>query len=290
MRLAWLVVCGACATPAKSEPRANQTSGVVPDRYADHVEKLRKRLVNHRLGDAKIRVEDPFVVVSDGTMEELEQGLSTVRWAVQHLEADFFAARPTRILDVFLFVGSEGYERGVTSLTGEEPSTPYGFYSRTHNGLFMDISTGGGTLVHEIVHPYVEADFPNAPPWLNEGLGSLFEQSASRDGHIVGLTNWRLRGLQRAIKDKRVPTFKTLTHFGDNEFYGDESGVNYAAARYLMFYLQERGKLRDFYVAFRAARAKDPSGYATLVAALGVEDMTAFEADWRDYVSALTFP
>ena len=56
----------------------------------------------------------------------------------------------------------------------------------------MNIATGGGTLVHELVHPYVEADFPGAPPWLNEGLGSLFEQSDERDGYIVGLTNWRL--------------------------------------------------------------------------------------------------
>ena len=35
----------------------------------------------------------------------------------------------------------------------------------------MNISTGGGTLVHEIVHPFIEANFPACPPWLNEGLG-----------------------------------------------------------------------------------------------------------------------
>jgi hypothetical protein len=290
MRLAWLVVCAACATPAKSEPRKNQANGPLPDRYAEHIAALKTRLAKTHLGKVQIRVEDPFVVIGDGTAEELEQDAGTVRWAVQHLEADFFKARPNRILDVYLFRDAESYERGVELLTGHEPSTPYGFYSRSDNGLFMNIGTGGGTLVHEIVHPYVEADFPDAPPWLNEGLGSLFEQSASRDGHIIGLTNWRLGGLKRAIAEKRVPTFKALTHLGDNEFYGDDSGVNYAASRYLMFYMQEHGKLRDFYVAFRAARSKDPSGYATLVSALGEEDMTAFETRWRAYVGKLTFP
>ena len=260
------------------------------DPYGEHIAALKKRLAKKGLGKVQIRVEDPFVVVGDDTADKLAEDASTVRWAVEHLEADFFNARPTKILDVYLFGDSDSYEHGVKTLTGNDPSTPYGFYSRAHEGLFMNIATGGGTLVHEIVHPYVEVDFPNAPPWLNEGLGSLFEQSALRDGHIVGLTNWRLGGLKRAITENRVPTFKTLTHLGDNEFYGDDSGVNYAASRYLLYYLQEKGKLREFYATFRAARDKDPSGYATLVATLGEEDMTAFEKRWRAYVGKLTFP
>ena len=42
-------------------------------------------------------------------------------------------------------------------------------------------------------------------------LMTLYEQSGERDGHIIGYTNWRLAGLQKAIKEGRVPTFKTLT-------------------------------------------------------------------------------
>jgi hypothetical protein len=156
--------------------------------------------------------------------------------------------------------------------------------------MFMNIATGGGTLVHEIVHPYVEADLPNAPAWLNEGLGSLFEQSAERDGHIVGLTNWRLAGLKRAIAKDTVPSFSTLAHLGDNEFYGDDTGVNYAASRYLLYYLQEHDQLREFYRAVRANHAKDPSGYQTLVAALGEKDMDAFAKRWAAYVTTLEFP
>ena len=50
----------------------------------------------------------------------------------------------------------------------------------------MNISTGGGTLVHEIVHPFVAANFPNCPAWFNEGLGSLYEQSGEVNGAIHG--------------------------------------------------------------------------------------------------------
>ena len=43
----------------------------------------------------------------------------------------------------------------------------------------MNIATGGGTLVHEIVHPFMAANFEQCPSWFNEGLGSLYEQSAA---------------------------------------------------------------------------------------------------------------
>jgi len=151
----------------------------------------------------------------------------------------------------------------------------------------MNVSTGGGTLVHEIVHPFMAANFPACPAWFNEGLASLYEQSAERDGHIVGLTNWRLRGLQRAIRSGTVPSLKELLHTSDSEFYGPRSGIYYAQARYLCYYLQERGLLREFYRRFRAGCASDPTGYRTLKEVLGEDDMGAFQRRWEAFVLAL---
>lgn len=282
-----LTAIAGCAASSDAAP-SGQT--FTDEAYARHIKDLRARLTKLGLGDLEIRIEDPFVVVGDGSAKQLARDAGTVRWAADILERDFFARRPAIILDVFLFTTAASYERGVAKLTGEAPGTPYGFYSRTHRGLFMNIATGGGTLVHEIVHPYVEADFPDAPPWLNEGLGSLFEQSAERDGHIVGLTNWRLAGLQKAIGKRAVPSFKTLTAMDTDTFYGEGSGTNYAQARYLFYYMQEKGLLRDFYRAFRAARGKDPTGFATLVKALGETNMADFQNRWQAYVAKLRFP
>jgi len=290
------IILGTGCGIASSEPERS-VGTVIPEsgtftkaEYAAHIKQLRARLRKLGLGAMSVRIEDPFVVIGDGTQEQLERSAGTVRWAADHLEQDFFAKRPSKILNVFLFSEAATYETGVEELTGEHPTTIYGFYSRAKGGLFMNIATGGGTLVHEIVHPYVEADFPDAPPWLNEGLGSLFEQSAELDGRIIGLTNWRLAGLQRAIAEKRVPSFRALTAYGDGAFYADDTGVHYAQARYLMYFLQERGLLRDFYRQFRSARAKDPTGYQTLMAVLGEKDMKAFQVTWEAYVAKLTFP
>ena len=141
----------------------------------------------------------------------------------------------------------------------------------------------------EIVHPFVEANFPDSPAWFNEGLGSLYEQSGTVGGHIYGYTNWRLRGLQNGLAKKIVPTFKALTSMSDREFYREDTGTNYAQARYLCYYLQEKKLLRKFYKEFVANAKTDPTGYKTLQSVLAVRDMTAFQRRWEAFVLKLTF-
>ena len=154
----------------------------------------------------------------------------------------------------------------------------------------MNIATGGGTLVHEIVHPFVEANVPDCPAWINEGLGSLFEQSAERNGHIIGLTNWRLSGLQKAITRGVVPNFHTLTHTTQDQFYNEDPGTNYSQSRYLLHYLQERGLLLDFWKTYMKDRPVDRSGYTSLTKVLGEKDLDAFKKRWESDVLRLSFP
>jgi hypothetical protein len=73
------------------------------------------------------------------------------------------------------------------------------------------------------------------------------------------------------------------------EFYAGK-GTSYAKARYLSYYLEEKGLLGKFYRAFRAAHAADPTGIETLKQVLGVTDMQAFEKTWEQFVLGLRFP
>lgn len=253
--------------------------------YARHVEKLKKKLPTTEF---EVVVEKPFVVVGDGGRRAVEEhARGTVRWAVALLKRDYFAKDPKEILDIWLFKNSASYNRHATSLFGREPTTPYGYYSPAHKALVMNIETGGGTLVHEIVHPFVEANFPDCPPWLNEGLGSLYEQSGEEDGHIVGYTNWRLPGLQRAIRRGGLTPFQKLFASDGRAFYDDPHGTNYAQARYLCYYLQEHGLLTRFYRDFHAGHAADPTGFDTLKNVLNETDMDAFQKRWEKFVLGL---
>jgi len=153
----------------------------------------------------------------------------------------------------------------------------------------MNISTGGGTLVHEIVHPFIESNFPDCPSWFNEGLASLYEQCGESRGKIVGYTNWRLEGLKKAIAQDAVPPFQELCSTTTREFYDDDRGTNYAQARYLCYYLQQRGLLRTYYRAFVRNADADPTGYKTLQKTLGVDDMEVFQKRWQTWSASLKF-
>lgn len=281
----WTVIRLKLEKRALADPPAKQATR--PAAFAQHVMKLRKRLPQ----GFHVVIEPPFVVAGDDRPARVEgHAAGVVRWAVRLLEKEYFRTRPANILDIWLFKDEAGYETHVPRLFGDAPSTPFGFYSRTHGALVMNIATGGGTLVHEIVHPYVEANVPGCPPWFNEGLGSLYEQSAERNGRIIGLTNWRLSGLKRAIREKRTLPFRELMEKNSDGFYGDESGVHYAESRYLLYYLQERDLLKRYYEEFVRNRETDPSGYRTLASVLGNPDMPAFQKQWETYVLGLRFP
>lgn len=255
--------------------------------FAQHIRELKTKLPP---GDFHIIIEKPFVVIGDESVKEIHQrAKTTIKWAVDRLKQEYFSKDPSEIIDIWLFKDRASYERNVPLLVGYKPTTPFGFYSSQHQVLVMNISTGGGTLVHEIVHPFIERNFPQCPSWFNEGLASLYEQCRDQKGHIWGSTNWRLRGLQGAIQSQRVPSFKVLCETTREEFYHEDPGTHYSQARYLCYYLQERGLLNKFYEAFRSNVGQDPTGYQTLQEVLGTTDMDEFQTEWEAFVMRLRF-
>jgi hypothetical protein len=277
------------AHPAPNRPPSPAPS-LRPD-YSNHLAQLRKRLP---AGFTWV-VQPPFVVVGDESAALVQRRTrDTVKWAVDRLKLDFFARDPVEIIDIWLFKNKASYDRYTRELFDDRPDTPFGYYSAEHHALIMNIETGGGTLVHEIVHPFVRANFPQCPAWFNEGLASLFEQCHDREGHIKGLPNWRLPGLQKAIRDDRVPSFPEMMSLGDLAFYGRTTATvynqHYAQARYLCYYLQEQGLLTKYYREFQSNAKQDSTGVQTLKQVLGQPDLDAFKKKWEQYVLRLRFP
>src|SRR5215831_4542493 len=271
---------------AIESPQPEPPKPTYPDNdFAAHVEQLKKKLPS---AEFSIVIQPPFVVVGDESPDAVkEHSEHTVKWAVDKLKQDYFTKDPKEILDIWLFKDSASYESNALALFGSKPTTPYGYFSSAHKALVMNISTGGGTLVHEIVHPFMEANFPACPAWFNEGMGSLYEQCGEVEGHIHGYPNWRLPGLQNAIKAGAVPTFRKLMSMDSGAFYDDERGTHYAQARYLLYYLQQKGLLVKFYREFHAQQKTDATGYKTLQHILRVRDMKAFQQSWEKYVLTL---
>lgn len=213
----------------------------------------------------------PWVVATDLSAAEAPRFTKyTIATYAAAIQRQLFTAHPrSEPVKVYLFRDKASYETWNEKLFAEKPHTPYGYFSRQRNAMVMNIGTGGGTLLHEMVHAMAEPDFPEIPAWLNEGLGSLFEQASQqgRGGKIIGITNWRLAGLQESLGRGTATKVKDLLAMSDSVFYGARSGQNYAAARYLMQYLQEQGKLEEFYARIRDK--KDTDALTTLRGVFG---------------------
>jgi len=261
-------------------------------RAAEHQDPFDKAAAEMRaeLGDGFI-VERAgiFVVAGDLPRRNFDSAKkNTIESCAAALWKDFFKTKPEMPIRIYLFADKTSYEKWVKKLAGFDPHSPYGFYLPDRKAMMMNIATGGGTLVHEMTHALMDPDLPRPPTWLFEGMGSLFEQcELDRDGHILGRVNWRLPILK---KSGFIPLRK-LVEMPEDEFRARRNRPNYANARYLCFYLQQRGLLTKFYAKFREAHkaGKDPSGWDTLTQIIG-QTPEAFEKQWHDWVKTLKWP
>ena len=236
-------------------------------------------------------VEAPFVIAGDEDARVVAARASeTVRPVVRALREMYFPKDPDRVFTVWLFRDDESYRSHAWTFFRHRPETPYGYASEEHAALVMNIGTGGGTLVHEMVHAFLHANVDPCPTWLNEGLASLYEQVGIEEGRLVGYPNWRLVGLKRAVRTGATPSFRWLMETDADTFYNEERGVHYGQARYLLYYLQERGLLDKYWRTWTRARDVDPTGYLTLQAVLGTTDMAAFQEEWETFVMGLVGP
>jgi hypothetical protein len=275
----WLVIhmslkIGKISLPVPSGGFANAD-------YAQHIMTLKPRVPK----GFTIVLQRPFVVIGDEEPEVLRyRARHTVEWFVDRVRRLYFEKDPPRVYDIWLFKDDKSYRKHAEELFDDKPDTPFGYCSDEHGALIMNIGTGGGTLCHEIVHAFIASNFPDCPAWFNEGLASLYEQCGSRGDTVVGLTNWRLAGLKKEIRAGTLPSFKTLLSTTRYQFYNVKSGNNYAQARYLCYYLQEKGLLVKFYNAFGQNVGRDPSGYDTLRRILNEDNMDDFKERWEKWV------
>jgi hypothetical protein len=270
---------------------AAETNGYSPVAISNHLASVKAKAPR----GFSVLWEPPFAIAGDAPEVVLRRVVTdTVRWATTRLKAEYFPREPKPFIDIWLFGSDASYRHHARVLFNDTPDTPFGYYSPKNRALIMNISTGGGTLIHEMVHAFMSANFEECPSWFNEGLASLYEQCGEEKGHIHGYPNWRLPKLQEAIRAGKVPSFAKLTAMSSDEFYGRTTGAaynqQYAQARYLCYYLQERGLLGKFYREFHDHVRTDPTGYNSLRKVLGETDMNAFQKKWEKFVLSLRAP
>jgi hypothetical protein len=282
------------ATPSASGAAAQPGAPGEPayDLAADR--ERRARIAKQELGPRTITtvVSDIFVVIGPPGWQggSFEQSVSLMRSSMAGYMNNRFGKKPAQAISVYLFPEGHTYEAFCKKKYDAPCIAHYGFYQPGERYMVMNIGLGAGTLTHEIVHPLVETDFPDAPTWLNEGIASVFEAPViTKPGEIHGVKNWRHPRLKRALttaSERDHARLDVLFGMRDDVFRGDGEDLHYAMARYVCQWLDERGKLWTFYQRWRETVATDPTGEKAFREVVG---MTPVEANalWSKWTLAL---
>ena len=286
MRFTRVIAATVLCLVAALAPAAAPAPSTAESRSRDLLDRWRRRFQEEGF---RYTVAGPFVIAGDGTRAQINRYRDgTILAAARALKATYFEKDPAEPVLVLLFESRGPYARLAKKWFNDDDVPHYGFFRRRDNVMLMNVSTGTGTLVHELVHALIAPDFPAVPDWFNEGLGSLYEQCSIGGDRITGHENWRLPALQKAIRTGELRPLRELIE--DEDFYDrDRVGMNYAHARYLLMYLQEEGVLAQYYKRFRAAAKEDPQGLKTLEALIEPKDLEQLEKDWRKWVMTLRF-
>jgi hypothetical protein len=159
-----------------------------------------------------------------------------------------------RPVDVCLFASTEPYRKFAKEvMSTDEYNTDRGFFVPYRRLIAVDLGRGVGGLRHELVHALLRDEFGTLPDWLDEGLAALYVTAKWTKKGYRFLVNFRLRQLRAARAAGRLPDLAKLAASDDRDVYGANYEAYYALSRYLLLYLERRGRLEKFFTKLRSA-------------------------------------
>jgi len=254
------------------------------------IEKVRADVSSRVTARFELLISGPWILATDLDARTAKIVLNEVvnGSAVRVREQLFPRVQLKRPVVLYVMKDTSSYMSWSYRLFQETPPTQLGYYDRRESYIYTHVERGFGPLLHEMVHVMAEADYPGIPAWLNEGLGSLFEEYVETADGIEGITNWRLTRFKQEILAKRPVPLRTLFALDRAAVYGENSLSYYTAARHLMLWLQEQDKVLEFYMAMRDAKVADP--VKALLAVTGAQKtLEQIEAELRQWALAQSF-
>ena len=134
----------------------------------------------------------------------------------------------------------------------------------------------GPTLRHEYAHVlhwrHNTRLAQRHPVWIQEGLCSLPEDLEPDPQTALdrAVPNWRTNSTKRLASALALPPVRDFVRIPRDRFTSHRPLANYAIARTIMLFLEDRGQLRDFYRIYTETIEDDPTGYRALIEVSGL--------------------
>ena len=145
----------------------------------------------------------------------------------------------------------------------------------------------GMTLRHEFTHALhfgdIGARAQSHPIWLVEGLATCFEESVLEDGIPTPKPNQRLNVVRMALATNKYLSWNELFKYSHQK-YMQNAGVCYAESRYILYYLWDLGKLKEFYDTFCNCYGEDKFGYKAFEEVFG-KSASEVEEDFKEWIA-----
>ena len=257
------------------------------------IDKLPQRLPVVRVGDpsqpledalrralgglnVRLAAKDLFLIagLQDGTPPEVHYGKG-LKDFYNYFKVQYFEKSPERQLVVVISSQPYALVEATKRLYPEVGIPVYapflGYYNPADN---LIMATGGsagyGTLLHEMIHALIKADFPDAPPWLNEGLASLYERTQWSAARLNALPNWRMDRMREDGLHSLQELARTAKDIG---LHSNQVGE----IRLFLLFLDQRHQVNALY---RMTKQKGPAfSLQDAIRELGLQ-----EQEWRTFV------
>lgn len=170
---------------------------------------------------------------------------------------DFFQLElPCNYINVYIldsFEGLKKFAKNFHKIELRHKAIGYTFESDNSIAAFF-LFTSTGTLKHELLHLLLHNNFQAIPPWMDEGLSSLYEKSRfDGSGNLLGKKNWRGELLhlnwEKITEYEHLKLHNILTNFDWKKANQNRRYIEfvYAVSRYFFLFLQEQEKLKEYY-------------------------------------------